>query len=170
MADEMKTDETRIAARKAREDTNIFSRLPTVYAASRKQGQHLLQRGGGLSIVEWRVLWDLHEAGPMTIGDLAQIQRADHSLLSRALPEMRRKGFVKTLKDQRDGRQMLVALAPEGKAAYERAAPIMARRRAALKEVFTPQEIASFAGFLDRLEDFLRQPVEDIAQTQEKAE
>ena len=102
---ERKRDLEKIRARQAREDLNVFSRLPSVYAASRKQGQHLLQIGGGLSIMEWRVLWDLHEVGPMTIRDLAKVQRADHSLLSRALPDMRRKGYVEMQRDTDDGRQ-----------------------------------------------------------------
>ena len=126
-------DIARIRARQAREDFNIFSRLPAVYAASRSQGQKFLQKGGGLSIVEWRTLWDLHEVGPMTIRDLATIQRADHSLLSRALPEMRRKGFVTMRRDVQDGRQTIVEIADGGRAAYVRAAPVMARRRAALR-------------------------------------
>ena len=54
--------EDRIRARQSREDTNLFSRLPAVYAASRTQGQRCLQHGGGLSIVEWRTLRDLAEA------------------------------------------------------------------------------------------------------------
>ncbi|MBE9639977.1 MarR family winged helix-turn-helix transcriptional regulator [Salipiger mangrovisoli] len=155
-------DEARIAARQAREDYNLFSRLPAIYAASRMQGQQFLQHGGGLSIVEWRTLWDLHEVGPMTIRDLATIQRADHSLLSRALPDMRRKGYVTMRRDEGDGRQTIVEIAPAGRAAYDRAAPVMARRRAALREVFSEEEIAVFVGFLDRFEDFLRRPVEQV--------
>lgn len=155
-------DEPRIAARKARESHNIFSRLPAIYAASRMQGQKLLQMSAGLSIVEWRVLWDLSEAGPMTIRDLAEIQRADHSLLSRALPEMRRKGFVTMERDARDGRQTLVALAEAGRRAYAQADPVMSRRRAALAEQFSAEEVALFVGFLDRLDAFLRLPIEKI--------
>jgi len=155
-------DIERIRARQAREDLNIFARLPTVYASSRKQGQHLLQKGGGLSIVEWRVLWDLSEVGPMTIRDLASTQRADHSLLSRALPDMQQKGYVKMERDANDGRQTIVEIAPKGRVAYEQAAPVMARRRAALRQVFTQDEIVEFVGYLDRLETFLRQPINEI--------
>ena len=155
-------DTERIEARRAREDFNVFSRLPAIYAASRTQGQHLLQAGGGLSIVEWRTLWDLHEVGPMTIRDLASIQRSDHSLLSRALPEIRRKGYVTMSRSEEDGRQTIVALTQSGREAYQRAAPVMARRRAALREIFTEQELADFVGYLDRLDMFLRTPIEKI--------
>jgi len=117
-----------------------------------------------LSIVEWRTLWDLAEAGPLTIRDLAAIQRADHSLLSRALPDIRDKGYVTMHRSASDGRQTIVKLTPKGRAAYERAAPVMARRRAALREVFSEEEIRTFAGFLDRLEEFLRIPADKIAE------
>ncbi len=162
MATVIERDTDRIEARRARENYNVFSRLPAVYAASRVQGQHLLQIGGGLSIVEWRTLWDLHEVGPMTIRDLASIQRSDHSLLSRALPEMRRKGFVTMNRSAEDGRQTIVALTEAGRKAYEQAAPVMARRRAALREAFSEKELAEFVGYLDRLDVFLRSPIEDI--------
>jgi len=155
-------DLKRIRARQARADFNIFARLTSVYAASRTQGQNLLQKGGGLSILEWRVLWDLSEVGPMTIRDLASTQRADHSLLSRALPDMQRKGYVEMERDVHDGRQTIVVIAPTGRTAYAEAAPVMARRRAALKETFSNEEIKDFVGLLDRLETFLRQPIDEI--------
>ncbi len=157
----------RFRARLAREDQNVFSRLPAVYSASRKQGQDLLKFGGGLSIVEWRTLWDLHEVGPTTIRDLSTIQRTDHSLLSRALPAMKRKGYVTMQRDDRDGRQTVVALAPAGRAAYQNAAGIMAERRKALRRIFSEDEVRQFVGFLDRLEDFLRQPIDKIIEEQE---
>lgn len=158
----MSTNTERLRARKAREDVNIFARLPTVYAASRSQGQHLLQKCAGLSIMEWRVLWDLSEVGPMTIRDLALTQRADHSLLSRALPKMRSKGYVEMSRDATDGRQTIVEIARKGRAAYERAAPVMTRRRAALRDAFSEDEMRAFLGYLDRLETVLRHPVDDI--------
>ncbi len=159
----------RLHRRHRSETFNIFARLPAVYAASRVQGQRFLQRGGGLSIVEWRTLWDLHEVGPLTIRELAHIQRADHSLLSRALPDMKRKGYVTMRRDETDGRQTIVELAPAGRDAYENAAPVMKRRREALREVFSQEEIETFAGLLDKLETFLRVPVEELLE-EEKVE
>jgi DNA-binding MarR family transcriptional regulator len=152
----------RVRQRRVREEQNLFSRLPATYAASRAQALRLLQGAGGLSTVEWRTLWDLHEAGPMSIRDLAEIQRTDHSLLSRALPAMKRKGFVTMQRDSADGRQIIVDLAEAGRAAYEKAAPVMKKRRAALSAEFTPDEVAAFVALLDRYEAFLRSPIENI--------
>ncbi|WP_417417992.1 MarR family winged helix-turn-helix transcriptional regulator [Hoeflea sp.] len=152
----------RIRQRRVREQQNLFSRLPATYAASRLQGQRILQRAGGLSVVEWRVLWDLYEAGPMTIRDLAEIQRTDHSQLSRALPAMQKKQFVTMTRDSIDGRQVVVALAEAGRIAYETAAPIMKQRRDALKAEFSAEEIDTFIEFLDRFENLLRRPIDTI--------
>jgi len=156
----------RIKQRRLREKNNLFSRLPATYAASRLQGQRILQRASGLSIVEWRVLWDLSEAGPMTIRDLAEIQRIDHSQLSRALPAMRDKGYVTMARNGQDGRQVLVSLAPAGIAAYAQSAPVMKQRRDALKATFTDEELKTFIDLLDRLEDFFRQPIDSILESE----
>ncbi|MDA7425668.1 MarR family winged helix-turn-helix transcriptional regulator [Thalassococcus lentus] len=158
----------KVRQRRLHEEQNLFSRLPATYAASRKQGQQILQRAAGLSVVEWRTLWDLSEAGTLTIRELAEIQRADHSLLSRALPAMQKKGLVSMQRDAGDGRQTIVALTDAGRAAYKRAAPSMKRRRDALREQFTPEELTTFVDYLDRLEAFLRQPIDDILYEKER--
>ena len=156
MSNRKSRDEERIRARQSREDYNVFSRLPAVYAASRRQGQRFLEIGGGLSILEWRTLWDLHEVGAMTIRDLAAIQRTDHSLISRALPSMVKKGYITMERDTEDGRQTIVDLTPIGNKAYAKAAPVMAQRRASLRHYFSDDEIKDMVGFLDKLENYLR--------------
>lgn len=162
MTEKPRIDPNQIRARMEREGFNIFARLPPFYTASRSQSRGFLALAGGLSVVEWRTLWDLAEAGPLSIRDLASIQRTDHSLLSRALPNMRTKGYVTTHRDSGDGRQTLVSITKKGRAVYDKAAPIMARRRAALKEVFSEEEIHAFAGFMDKLEAFLHTPIDQI--------
>lgn len=162
MTEAAKLRDKKVRERQESEAFNVFARLPVVYAASRSQGQRLLQIGGSLSIVEWRTLWDLAAVGPLTVRELATIQRADHSLISRALPEMRRKGYVTMRRDDHDGRQVIVEITPIGKQAYDVAAPIMQRRRDTLREIFSEDEIKMFIGFIDRYEDFVRQPIEQM--------
>lgn len=163
MTDTPQRNAERLAARLQMAHSNVFARLASIYSASRMQAQRLLQTGGSLSIVEWRTLWDLHEVGPMTIRDLAATQRTDHSQLSRALPHMHSKGLVSMCRDNEDGRQTIVTLTEAGRKAYAKAAPIMAERRAALRDAFTEEEIEDFLGYLDRLESFLHRPVCDIS-------
>lgn len=167
-----KREENRAAKlrqRRLREEQNLFSRLPSTYAASRRQGQKILQ-SVGLSIVEWRTLWDLAEAGPLTIREMADIQRTDHSLLSRALPAMRDKGLITMARDSNDGRQTIVDMTEAGRLAYMRAAPIMKRRREAMRAMYSPEELSAFVDYLDRLEEFLRQPVDPLISKEEETE
>lgn len=154
----------RIRTRRAKVRENLIYRLPRTYAASRLQGEKLLQHTGNLSILEWRVLWDLVEAGPMTIRDLADIQRSDPSQLSRALPAIRDKGFVTMTRHSGDGRQVLVELTEAGKAAYNACAPDMQNRRNALRAAFSSEEMDTFLRLMDKLEDFLHLPIDAIVQ------
>ena len=152
----------RLERRVCRENSNLFARLTPIYAISRSQSERLLKFGGGLSTVEWRVLWDLHEVGPMSVRELATLQRTDHSKLSRALPAMRAKGYVSVGHDQNDGRQTIVSLAEAGLTAFQLASPVMKRRRLALRKEFSEQEMETFIGFIDRFETFLHKSVDDI--------
>lgn len=149
----------RVAQRKARQDRNLFGRMQAAAAASRAQAQRFLKAGGELSILEWRVMWDLEEAGPLTVRDIANIQRSDHSLISRALPAMRARGYVVAVPGAQDGRRTLIALTEAGRAAFKAAAPVMQARRAGLRGVFTEAEVDTFVDLLDRFEAHLALPV-----------
>lgn len=145
----------RLARRRAQEDANLFGRLSAAAAASRAEAQKALKTCSGLSVLEWRVLWDLHDAGPLSVRDMANIQHADHSLISRALPQMRAKGYVILSQDPNDKRQTLVSLAPAGLAAFQSAAPTMKARRDRLQETFTSSDLAQFIALIERLESYL---------------
>ncbi len=158
MDQKSKSRAQRLAARKATQDANLFGRLQAAATASRTQAQRLLLSAGGLSITQWRILWDLHEAGPLSVQDMASIQRTDHSLVSRALPAMRDKGYVETVPNPDDKRQSLVNMTAAGAQAYANAAPIMQMRRDGLGESFDQDEIATFLRLIDRYEAHLNQP------------
>ena len=158
-------DRKRLDVRRRRETANLFSRVSATYAASRAQAQRLLKAGGGLSIVEWRILWDVLEAGPITVRELADLQKSDHSLISRILPKMVKSGLITLTRDTKDGRQTLVDLTQQGIAAYEKAAPVMAKRRAALLKHFSKEEIDQWVEYLDRFDQFCRLSVDEILDT-----
>ena len=158
-------DRKRLDVRRRRETANLFSRVSATYAASRSQAQRLLKAGGGLSIVEWRILWDVLEAGPITVRELADLQKSDHSLISRILPKMVKSGLLTLTRDTIDGRQTLVDLTQQGIAAYEKAAPVMAKRRAALLKHFSKEEIDQWVAYLDRFDHFCRLSVDEILDT-----
>lgn len=151
MDEEAEARARRVARRRRTQSANPFVRVQAAAAASRAQAQRLL-RPFGLSILEWRVLWDLHEAGPLTVRDLAAIQRADHSLISRALPAMRARGLVTAVGGARDRRRTLVSLTAAGAVAYGAAAPTMRARRAVMSAGFTEREHAALLDLLARYE------------------
>ncbi|WP_224816390.1 MarR family winged helix-turn-helix transcriptional regulator [Hasllibacter sp. MH4015] len=151
----------RVARRKARQDANLFSRLSAAAIASRGQAQRLLKASAALSITEWRVLWDLSEAGPLSIQDLASIQRTDHSLISRTLPKMSDKGWVKAIRNSDDKRQSLIELTDAGARAFAAAAPTMKRRRDVLAQAFSPEDLQTLLRLLDRFERVVADPALD---------
>lgn len=151
---------TRMAQRKADQDANLFGRLLAVATASRGQAQRLLQGASDLSITEWRILWDLAEAGPLSVQDMASIQRTDHSLISRTLSAMRQKGLVQAVRNGQDKRQSLVDMTQTGRHAFDSAAPVMKRRREALAAAFPDGDLDDFLALLTRFEAFLKQPID----------
>lgn len=160
MKDAQDTRADRLARRRAREDANLFGRLSAASAASRAEAQRTLKAACDLSVVEWRILWDLHEAGPLTVRDMAQIQRADHSLISRALPALHTKGFITISRDGDDKRQSVVTLTVAGTAAYAQAAPVMKARRDRLRAAFAPGDLAQFIALIDQFETYLNSEAE----------
>ncbi len=161
MDQEARSRRQRLALRKATQDENLFGRLQAAATASRSQAQRLLSSAGGLSITQWRILWDLEEAGPLTVQDMATIQRTDHSLVSRALSVMRDKGYVETVTNPEDKRQSLIRMTAAGAHAFANAAPTMKERRESLADIFEPNEIATFLSLISRFETHLNQPSEE---------
>lgn len=158
----------RVERRKAFQDENVFSRMSSAAAASRAQARRILQHAGVSSIVEWRVLWDLAETGPLTVNDMARIQRLDHSLFSRAVAQMRAKGWVSVERDDVDKRQMLFSLTEAGEAVFSRAAPLMRARRRGLRAAMPDEDRARLLSLIDQFEAFLEAPL-DLPDTDVRA-
>ena len=149
----------RYNARRLTQERNLFGRLQAAALASRTQAKRLLRSAGNLSITEWRVLWDLAEAGPLTVTEMASIQRTDHALISRTIPPMIEKGYIATTTGTRDRRTSLVTLTPAGRAVFEETAVIMSQRRAALSTAFSEADLDVFLGLIDRFEQFVEDPI-----------
>lgn len=149
----------RYRARRLAQERNLFGRLQTAALSSRKQAQQLLKAAGVLSITEWRVLWDLAEAGPLSVTQMATIQHADHALISRTIPAMISKGYVETSTEEDDRRKSLVTLTDAGRAVFEKASVTMSKRRAALAQEFSEDEMDTFLQLIHRFEQFVKEPI-----------
>jgi len=159
----------RFNARRLTQDRNLFGRLQAAALASRMQAKRLLKSKGNLSITEWRVLWDLAEAGPLTVTEMASIQRTDHALISRTIPSMIEKGYVATTTGATDRRTSLVALTPAGRLVFEETSVVMSQRRAALSAAFSEADLDTFLGLIDRFEQFMEDPISPRPATASKA-
>ena len=159
----------RFQARQAAQERNLFGRISAAALSSRSQAKRLLRSVGTLSITEWRVLWDLAEAGPLTVTEMATIQRTDHALISRNIPAMIEKGYVTTTAGTDDRRTSLVALTPAGQSVFEDTSTTMTQRRTALANAFSEAELDIFLGLIDRFERTVADPVSAIAQTKDVA-
>ncbi|PTX54635.1 DNA-binding MarR family transcriptional regulator [Litoreibacter ponti] len=161
MTKQPRTNLDRVNARQLEQNRNLFGRLSAASLASRVQAQRMLKSAGELSITEWRVLWDLAEAGPLTVTEMAAIQRTDHALISRAVPGMVRKGYVTTSISEADRRQSLIALTGYGHQVFERTSLVMSARRAALSRTFSEKELNTFIELIDRFEAFVEAPLSE---------
>lgn len=149
----------RFRARQIAEERNLFGRISGAAQSSRSQAKRFLRTVGSLSITEWRVLWDLAEAGPLTVTEMSTIQRTDHALISRTIPAMIKKGYVVTATGEQDRRTSLVAITPSGKSVFEETSATMAYRRTALREAFTDAELDTFLALIERFEGVVEQAV-----------
>ncbi|MBV0911142.1 MarR family winged helix-turn-helix transcriptional regulator [Anianabacter salinae] len=160
MARDTETEMTAFEARKVDLERSIFARMFRASHAARKQGQKILQQISGLSVVEWRIIWDLHEVGPLRISELAELIGIDRSLVSRALPAMEKAGLVTLTRGASDARQVIVRLTDAGEDRYAQCTAAMGRRRADAQKAFTAEELDLFLSFLDRFEVVVDQPPE----------
>ncbi len=149
----------RFRARQRAQERNLFGRIAAAALASRTQAKRLLKSVGNLSITEWRILWDLAEAGPLTVTEMASIQRTDHALISRTIPTMLEKGYVTAATGARDRRVSLVTLTPAGQSVFDETSTIMSQRREAVANAFSEVELDRFLALIDRFEQFVEDPV-----------
>ncbi len=163
MTKQSRTRPNRVKARQLEQNRNLFGRLSAVSLASRGQAQRMLKSAGELSITEWRVLWDLAEAGPLTVTEMASIQRTDHALISRAVPGMVRKGYLTTSTSETDRRQSLIALTAFGREVFDQTSVVMSARRAALARLFSEDDLNTFIKLIDRFEAFIEAPLPEEA-------
>ncbi|CAK9786755.1 transcriptional regulator, MarR family with acetyltransferase activity [Cutaneotrichosporon oleaginosum] len=72
-----------------------------------------------LSLTDVRVLYEIaHAAEPPTATEIARTLGHDNGYLSRILKRLETRGWVRRAPHPRDGRQSLLALTPDGEAAY----------------------------------------------------
>jgi len=115
----------------------------------------------GLTVPEWRLITVIAERGSTTQFGLGVDTRMDKVTVSRAASGLVERGLVRRSPNPNDKRSHLLSLTAEGEDLYAQVAPkALALEQAVLAE-FSPAEIATLVGMLDRLEEAATRLSED---------
>lgn len=97
-----------------------YSTPPEVVAQIRRGSSRLARRlrferpADGLSLTKLAVLAHLHREGPATPGQIAAAERLQPQSLTRVLADLVEQGLITREQDERDRRQSVLALTPQG--------------------------------------------------------
>jgi DNA-binding MarR family transcriptional regulator/N-acetylglutamate synthase-like GNAT family acetyltransferase len=130
----------------------------------------VLQEGwldSGLSLTETRVLYELAHRENLTATDIRNSLELDHGYLSRILSAFEKRGLIEKTPSEKDGRQSLLALTPEGRRQF---APIEKRtdeQVGAMLEKLPENEQRRLTGAMQAIEKLLEpaKGVEEAAKT-----
>lgn len=120
----------------------------------------------GLSLPEWRLLTLFADYSPVTFADVTAKTLMDKGQVSRTLRALQRRGLVNVepAGERRVGAgkpaagvnpRVLVSMAPEGRALFERILPVARQHQMQLLELLTPEERRVYLEVTKRLTSFL---------------
>jgi DNA-binding MarR family transcriptional regulator len=105
----------------------------------------------GLAVPEWRVLAHLGQFAPITAKAIAGHSRMHKTKVSRAVAELERRGLLRRMGSDQDGREEPLSLTPKGKAAYDDLAPKAAAFARHLLDELSATERRALETAIDRL-------------------
>jgi DNA-binding MarR family transcriptional regulator len=116
-----------------------------------KRGHEATLKEFNLTYPEWHVLTPLRNGGSRTPGVLARYLELSTGAMTSRLDKLERDGFIRRVPDPGDRRSVTVELTPEGKAAWENAASIQARKERFFASALTPAEQKQLNSLLRKL-------------------
>lgn len=111
-------------------------------------------RPAGVTGASFRVLFALRSMGPMAPRDLAHLSSVSSASISSVLNTLERSGFVERVRDQQDGRMVIVHLTATGRAVLARVFGDHNRKESAWTTTLTAAETAILAELLRKLLSF----------------
>jgi DNA-binding MarR family transcriptional regulator len=105
----------------------------------------------GLSLPDWKMLSTLRNAGSRAPGVLARYLELSSGAMTSRLDALEREGFIRRVPDPTDRRSISVEITPEGRAAWEKAASIQARKEAFFASALTKAEQQKLNALLRKL-------------------
>ncbi|MBE1296121.1 MarR family winged helix-turn-helix transcriptional regulator [Phycobacter azelaicus] len=132
-----------------------FTRSPVVtvtFAGNRltRNAARAYQQEFGVGVMEWRMLVMLTRDPGCSVGHAARTTGIDKAAVSRALQRMEQAGLARAEVLGGDERRKSWLLTDAGHALHARMLPRALERQRALLKGFSPDELASFTGYLQR--------------------
>jgi DNA-binding MarR family transcriptional regulator len=136
-------------------DQDLNEGAALIRAAARKLAQltEAVGSAANISPPEMDILQEIHDIGPMDVGDLRVRLGAPKQSLARNLNQLEARGFVTRETDPADRRRRLVTLTPTGQTFARDATE---RRRAALRQAFLTAGPDAVTGARRVLSDVVR--------------
>lgn len=128
-----------VATRMLREASRVYKRRPDP-----------------LTTPQWRVLAILANFEPLTATEIGRISMLDKVAISRALAQLRRRGFIARQRIRDDRRALHVTLTAAGWRYYNDLVPEMKRQEQALRQVLPPEQLKKLFEMLDEFDQFQR--------------
>ena len=116
-----------------------------------RQVVHAEAGGHRLSPQQFWSLLGIDEAGPLSLGRLAERLRIDQPTASRVVASLTKRRLVRMTEDPGDRRRLLIATTPEGAQLAARVRPVARELREALVAGFSPTELAALRGALQKI-------------------
>ncbi len=104
-----------------------------------------------ISLPEARVIASVGAFGPFSIMDLARHTHLDKSQASRAAEALLQQGLLARSASEEDGRIVLIALTPDGRALYRKILPIARKWNDGLLACLSDSERQTFERLLDKV-------------------
>ena len=126
----------------------------TLLAAVRRRIRQVVRAEAGghrLSPQQFWTLIGIDEAGPLSLGSLADRLRMDQPTSSRVVASLTKRRLVRMAEDPGDRRRLLIDTTPEGAQLAARVRPVARDLRDALVAGFSSAELAAFRGALQKI-------------------
>ncbi|AOJ74044.1 MarR family transcriptional regulator [Burkholderia ubonensis] len=105
----------------------------------------------GISLPEARVIAAVGAFGPFSIMDLARHTNLDKSQASRAAEALLQQGLLERSASEADGRIVLIALTPDGRALHRKIMPIVRKWNDGLLGCLSDSERNTFERLLEKV-------------------
>lgn len=130
----------------------VTFRLVRLNAKFSAQASRILKESAGLTPAQWRVMFMIHDNGPMSPARIGKKIGMDKGQLSRTIKGMLDRGWLQSQPSKADHRSFELSLTAEGSAAFLKAQPKMRVRQSKLMNSLSKGELEALYSVFDKLE------------------